>query len=179
MAWTKVCLPKELGGLGISDLQNLGWALQLRWLWLMKTDPTHPWTNFHVPVHKCFQAFFSITVVSEIGYGAATLFWTDRWICGQSIADLAPQVLALVSKRKRNKRTVLEALADLTWVRDILDTLSALLIFFTQYFTLWVLISQVVLQPEPEVEDTHVWRFYGDGHYSPKSASMKACFLVR
>lgn len=129
MAWTKVCLPKELGGLGISDLQNLGWALQLRWLWLMKTDPTHPWTNFHVPVHKCFQAFFSITVVSEIGYGAATLFWTDRWICSQSIADLAPQVLALISKRKRNKGTVLEALADLTWVRDILGTLSVLLIF--------------------------------------------------
>jgi len=68
-------------------------------------------------------------VVSEIGYGAATLFWTDRWICGQSIADLAPQVLALVFKRKRNKRTVLEALADLTWVRDILGTLSALLNF--------------------------------------------------
>ena len=67
VAWTKVCLPKELGGLGISDLQNLGWALQLRWLWLMKIDPTRPWTNFHVPVHKCFQAFFSITVVSEIG----------------------------------------------------------------------------------------------------------------
>ena len=67
VAWTKVCLPKELGGLGISDLQNLGWVLQLRWLWMMKTDPTRPWTNFHVPVHKCFQAFFSITVVSEIG----------------------------------------------------------------------------------------------------------------
>ena len=106
------------------------------------------------------------------------MFWTDRWICGQSIADLAPQVMALVSKRTRNKRTVLEALADHTWVRDILGTLSALL-NFSQYFTLWVLISQVVLQPEPEVEDTHVWRFYGDGHYSPKSASMKACFLVR
>jgi hypothetical protein len=67
-------------------------------------------------VHKCVQAFFSIAVVSEIGNGAATLFWTDRWIYGQSIADLAPQVLALVSKRKRNKRTVLEALTNLYYL---------------------------------------------------------------
>jgi hypothetical protein len=67
-------------------------------------------------VHKCVQAFFSIAVVSEIGNGAATLFWTDRWIYGQIIADLAPQVLALVSKRKRNKRTVLEALTNLYYL---------------------------------------------------------------
>jgi len=68
-------------------------------------------------------------VVSGIGYGVATLFWIHRWICGQSKADLAPQISALVSKRKRNNRTVLEALADLTCVRDIQDILSALLNF--------------------------------------------------
>jgi len=73
--------------------------------------------------------FFSITVVSGIGYGVATLFWIHRWICGQSKADLAPQISTLVSKRKRNNRTVLEALADLTCVRDIQDILSALLNF--------------------------------------------------
>jgi hypothetical protein len=67
VAWTKVCLPKQLGGLAISNLQSLGWALRMRWLWLKKTDPTRLWTNFHVPVHKCVQAFFSVAVVSEIG----------------------------------------------------------------------------------------------------------------
>ena len=67
VAWTKVCLPKQLGGLGISNLQSLGWALRMRWLWLKKTDPTRPWKNFHVLVHKCVQAFFSVAVVSEIG----------------------------------------------------------------------------------------------------------------
>ena len=30
---------KEFGGLGISNLQNLGYALKLRWLWLQKTEP--------------------------------------------------------------------------------------------------------------------------------------------
>jgi hypothetical protein len=32
VAWTKVCLPRELGGFGISNLQILGWALRARWL---------------------------------------------------------------------------------------------------------------------------------------------------
>ena len=48
-------------------------------------------------------------VISVVG-GAATLFWTGRWIFGQSIADLAPQVLALVPTKKRNRQTVLEVL---------------------------------------------------------------------
>lgn len=33
VAWITVCLPKELGGLGISDLKCTGIALRTRWLW--------------------------------------------------------------------------------------------------------------------------------------------------
>jgi hypothetical protein len=51
-----------------------------------------------------------------VGNGTATLFWTDRWIHGQSIADLAPHVLALVPSKKRKMKTVLEALTDHSWV---------------------------------------------------------------
>ena len=32
LAWPKVTRPVFLGGLGISDLQKLGWSLKLRWL---------------------------------------------------------------------------------------------------------------------------------------------------
>jgi hypothetical protein len=39
IAWVKVCQPIELGGLGITDLKSLGWALRMRWLWLQKTQP--------------------------------------------------------------------------------------------------------------------------------------------
>jgi hypothetical protein len=55
------------------------WALRMRWLWLHKTDPTHPWAQlpFHVP-NKVW-AFFSIVLLSEVGNGANTLFWTDKW----------------------------------------------------------------------------------------------------
>lgn len=46
VAWPKVTRPTELGGLGISSLQQLGWALRMRWLWLKKTEPDQPWTAF-------------------------------------------------------------------------------------------------------------------------------------
>jgi len=48
VAWVKVCRPTELGGLGISDLKTLGWALRMRWLWLQKTEPNRPWA--HLPI---------------------------------------------------------------------------------------------------------------------------------
>ncbi|WVZ81058.1 hypothetical protein U9M48_028484 [Paspalum notatum var. saurae] len=46
VAWAQVQQPKELGGLGISNLQTLGWALTMRWLWLQKINPDRPWTLF-------------------------------------------------------------------------------------------------------------------------------------
>jgi hypothetical protein len=42
VAWEKVTRPKELGGLGILDLQCLNWSLRLRWMWLRKTEPNKP-----------------------------------------------------------------------------------------------------------------------------------------
>jgi hypothetical protein len=36
LAWSNVTRPKEMGGLGISDLWNLGWALRVRWPSLQK-----------------------------------------------------------------------------------------------------------------------------------------------
>jgi hypothetical protein len=47
-------------------------------------------------------------VVSEVGSGAANLFWPDRRIQGQRIAYLAPQVFATVPKRI-SKRALHEA----------------------------------------------------------------------
>jgi hypothetical protein len=36
VGWTRVCRPLSVGGLGIHNLEILGWALNMRWLWLKK-----------------------------------------------------------------------------------------------------------------------------------------------
>lgn len=82
VAWPKVRLPKDLGGLCISNIQNLCWALRIRCLWLQKSDPGQPRGVFQLQIHKYVQAFFSMAVVSEVGNGALTLFWSDKWIHG-------------------------------------------------------------------------------------------------
>jgi hypothetical protein len=37
VVWAIACRPMEFGGLGITDLKLVGYALQTRWLWLRKT----------------------------------------------------------------------------------------------------------------------------------------------
>jgi hypothetical protein len=73
VAWEngKLCRPMELGGLGISILKELGWALRMRWLWLAKTDPTQPWSALPMKIPYKAQAFFSVCMQTEIGDGTS------------------------------------------------------------------------------------------------------------
>jgi len=73
IAWPKVTRPPELGGLGISDLQSLGWALRLRWMWLQKTEPEKPWAFFPIQASPQVRAFFAVAITSEVGNGKKTL----------------------------------------------------------------------------------------------------------
>ncbi|WVZ76728.1 hypothetical protein U9M48_024677 [Paspalum notatum var. saurae] len=103
---------------------------------------------------------------SEIGNRANTLFWTDKWLHGQCIADIAPQLFRLVPKRRANKRTVLDALNQNNWISDLKGALGVAAL--VEYLQLWDILSQIVL--DPEVEDRHIWRFSSSGQYSAKSA---------
>jgi hypothetical protein len=78
VAWGKVCRPLMLGGLGISSLQELCWALRMRWLWLQKTDTIRSWSGLPIQVPAKARAFFSRVLVSVVGDGANTMFWTDK-----------------------------------------------------------------------------------------------------
>ena len=55
VAWEKVQRPLDLGGLGILNLELMSWALQIRWLWLKKTDPNRSWVGLDdLDIHHCF-----------------------------------------------------------------------------------------------------------------------------
>ncbi|GJN07423.1 hypothetical protein PR202_ga25253 [Eleusine coracana subsp. coracana] len=51
LGWSRVCRSVDLGGLGIHNLEALGWALNMRWLWLRKTQPDRPWASLDIQVH--------------------------------------------------------------------------------------------------------------------------------
>jgi hypothetical protein len=68
------CRPLQLGGLGISSLKELSWALRMRWLWLQKTEPNRPWCSLPIQVRDKARAFFLVVLISKVGNGTNTLF---------------------------------------------------------------------------------------------------------
>jgi len=118
VAWPKVTRPTELGGLGISNLQQLVWPSGWDGYGYRRENLIHRWHPFKYRFAPQQKAFFSLAIISEVGNGKNTLFWTDRWLHGQSVAQLAPNLFRTVSKRAKT-RTVHEALDELRWVQDI------------------------------------------------------------
>jgi hypothetical protein len=74
VAWTIACRPKELGGLGISDLKLFGYALQTRWLWLRKTDSSRAWSHLPLDIEPRVMAFFRCSTFTNLGNGNTALF---------------------------------------------------------------------------------------------------------
>jgi hypothetical protein len=116
-------------------------------------------------VPKKAKAFLSTVLILEVGNGTHTLFWTDKWILGQRVSDLAPRLFAILPKRIANNRTVLETLTNIKWISDINGALSVGAI--VDYLQLWGLLSEVVLRPD--VEDKHISSLARDGKYSTKT----------
>jgi len=107
VAWEKVMTPIDLGGLGIHNLDIMGWALQMRWFWIEKTKPDRPWAGLVVPLHPNMVAMFAISVITNVGNGLNTLFCTDGWLHGCCLEDLAPNVFSCVPLKIRRTRAVL------------------------------------------------------------------------
>jgi len=167
VAWEKVQRPLELGGLGIPNLEIMGWALQVRWLWLRKTDSGKPWLSLDIPIHANVLALFQVGMQTSIGNGTSTKFWKDKWINGSSVRDIAPLVVAAVPTRIRNMSLVAEAMVDNRWAQDIQGGLSMIGIY--ELFQLSNILSEFVLTQE---EDVHTWRFEASGQYTAKSAYL-------
>jgi hypothetical protein len=94
------------------------------------------------------------------------MFWTDRWLHRQCIANLASSLFAAIPQRQWKQWAIESALLNQVWIADIQGNLSVDII--TDYIQLWDLLDEVQLQQE--VDDTHKWRFDTSGQYSAKSA---------
>ncbi|GJN04649.1 hypothetical protein PR202_ga22214 [Eleusine coracana subsp. coracana] len=112
--WNRVQRPLQYGGLGIRNLELQGWALRIRWMWLEKTDAPRPWEGLPIVVPRHAQALFNVIVATNVGDGQTTKFWTDQWLQGQTISEIAPQLVGTVPKNAIQNRTVAQALQNRT-----------------------------------------------------------------
>ena len=56
------------------------------------------------------EAMFQSSIYVELGNGRKALFWTDRWLQGQSLLNIAPFLCNAVRARIKGQRTVAQAL---------------------------------------------------------------------
>jgi hypothetical protein len=139
VAWEKVQRPLEYGGLGIHNLELLGWALRIRWLWAQKTDVERPWAGLPITIPEKARALFNVAVNAIVGNGEEILFWTDRWLDGHTMAEIAPNLLKAVQKRTAKRRTVAQALHNRSWVQDIKGVRTVEV--FLDYLLIWDLVD--------------------------------------
>ena len=118
MAWSRVCRPPELGRLGIPDLQRFGFALRMRWLWLQRTEDQRPCHELSIEHEHVVDTMFQSSIYVELGNGHKALFWSDRWLEGHSLPELAPCLCNAVGAQVKKKRTVAEALQGDQWIQE-------------------------------------------------------------
>jgi hypothetical protein len=118
VAWETICRPRDLGGLGVSDLRRAGVALQVRWEWQARTEDR---SSLRID-ERAVVAVFQAATVFNLGIGESTFFWTDRWLNGSRIKDIALALFSVVSGRK--KATFAEAMHAEAWIRHITGPLT-------------------------------------------------------
>jgi hypothetical protein len=123
VAWDSVCTPKDLGGLGLKNLKILNYALRMRWRWLALTEEDKPWGGLKFRISTEAEDMFQTCIKFEIGNGAKTRFWTDRWLDGRSIEQMAPNLMALIRPGAR-ELSVATAQTNDRWVSEIRGTPS-------------------------------------------------------
>lgn len=165
VAWKTCTRPKDIGGLGISDLKLVTTAFEAKWLWLQKTDRDRAWAELPLKLTDEARAFFRASTYTIVGNGEHTLFWLDSWISGVSIRAMAPTLLKFVPNRIVSKQTVAKALTNRCWVRQITGGISVPAM--AKYLHVWYAIREVVLTDTP---DRLIWRWATDGSFSVQLA---------
>jgi hypothetical protein len=113
--------------------------MRLRWLWLKCTDPSRPWSCLPVKMESLVEILFAVLIV-EVGNGLHSFFWTDKWIDGRSIADIAPTLPNAVRPHVHRTKTVAQGLENNAWARDITGALTVQVII--DYVLIWDVIRQ-------------------------------------
>jgi hypothetical protein len=114
--WPTVARPKDLEGLGVPDLERLGHALRLRWLWQEWTEESKPWTGMDLPCSHVDRLLFNASTIVTIGDGVKASFWHNNWLEGEAPKYLAPNLFQLAN---RKNRTIQQELCNGNRIRSL------------------------------------------------------------
>jgi hypothetical protein len=102
-----------------------------------KTDRHRPWHGLSIPIQQHVKDLFAASLISHVGNSSNTLFWTNKWLNGCSIRDLASEVVSKVAKRALTSMIVDQALENRQWIAHIKPPLS--LIGINNFFSYGIL----------------------------------------
>jgi hypothetical protein len=107
---------------------------------------------------------FGVAVVTVIGNGEDSRFWIDHWSQVKTVAELAPNLIKIISKQAVKQWTVSQALDGKRLVADINEALTVQVL--AEYILLWDLLDNFALQQN--VPDQHICRLTQSGSYTSK-----------
>ena len=162
--WPTVARPKDLGGLGVPDLEIFGRALRLRWLWQEWTEDSKPWIGMDLSCSHIDRLLFNASTTVTIGDGAKASFWHNNWLEGEAPKYLAPNLFQLAN---RKNRTVQQELCNDNWIRSLGHRITTAT-HVEEFVSLWIRIQDVHLTQG--VKDSITWKWMADGNYSTCSA---------
>lgn len=148
------------------NLQIFGYALRMRWLWQKRSMEARSWHALPDAQENIVEQMFFTSTYVEVGDGRKALFWSDCWLQGQSIMQIAPCLFNAVGPRIKKKRTVSEALHGDRWTRDITGALTVQVIL--DYLHIWDLTRDIHL--DADQRDRICWKWTPDRQFSTSSA---------
>ena len=140
----------------------------MRWLWLKRTDDHRSWFQLPAEVEGKVESMFQASIYIELGDGGKALFWSDRWLQGKSLIDLAPCLVDVACGRVKKKRTVAQALQNRQWISDITGALTVQVLL--EYLQVWDRLQGVRLQENQP--DKICWKWTSDKMFSTSSAYL-------
>lgn len=118
------------------------------------------------------DAFFRNSLLISLGDGRSVLFWTDKWINGQSAQNIAPFLWETITPKCRRSRSVAQALDHNAWRKDITGPLSIPVLI--DYVRLRQATAEVHLNSA--VSDSIRWKWSPSGQFMVQSA-YRALFI--
>ena len=130
--WPTVIRPKDLGGLGVPNLDKFGRALRLRWLWQEWVEDSKPWLGSELPCSDVDRLLFNASIKISLGDGAKTRFWHHNWLEGEAPRYLAPNLFRLVSRK-----ILQHELWNNNWIRSLRGKITSA-VHIEELASLWI-----------------------------------------